>query len=223
MNFLKQNKLTIAIFLAFSLLALWSWPKTDKPIGLEGQSAKVEATATSSDTAQKSESIASGTDLKETKSTPEIAKNEIPRTKVTEAKIPSSRVPNLPPKEAPTGQIESTGTPTTASPQENISERNTVSASIQIGTDKYAVTLPENSTAYDALVYLKDNKGLEFSAKPFSGIGFFVDEMNGIRNDPKNSLYWGYYINGKSASIGASAYVLKNNDNILWKYDKIDF
>jgi hypothetical protein len=33
-------------------------------------------------------------------------------------------------------------------------------------------------------------------------------------NGPK---YWTFYVNGKQADVGASSYVTKSSDNIMWK------
>ena len=51
-------------------------------------------------------------------------------------------------------------------------------------------------------------------AKKYS-FGYFVTSINGVAGDgPK---YWIFYINGKSASVGASSYITKNSDRLTWK------
>jgi hypothetical protein len=45
--------------------------------------------------------------------------------------------------------------------------------------------------------------------------GEFVTSINGVAgNGPK---YWTLYVNGRQATVGASAYVTKNSDTITWK------
>ncbi|MEI8338173.1 MAG: DUF4430 domain-containing protein [bacterium] len=52
----------------------------------------------------------------------------------------------------------------------------------------------------------------------FSGLGFFVDSINGTKQG--NGYSWIYYINEKKATVGASTYKLQNNDSINWVYEK---
>lgn len=58
-----------------------------------------------------------------------------------------------------------------------------------------------------------------FSGKEYSGLGFFVEEINGVKNNTQEGRYWIYYINGKKAQVGISSYILKPNDIIMWKYE----
>ncbi len=45
--------------------------------------------------------------------------------------------------------------------------------------------------------------------------GEFVTSINGeAGNGPK---YWTLYVNGKQATVGASAYITKNSDTVTWK------
>ncbi|MDB5184975.1 MAG: hypothetical protein JWN38_783 [Candidatus Saccharibacteria bacterium] len=51
-------------------------------------------------------------------------------------------------------------------------------------------------------------------AKHYS-FGDLVTAVNGVAgNGPK---YWTFYVNGKQANVGASAYVTKDSDKIMWK------
>lgn len=51
-----------------------------------------------------------------------------------------------------------------------------------------------------------------------SKYGAFVNCINSVCSG--NNYYWMYYINGKSASVGASSYFPKSNDTIEFKYEK---
>jgi len=45
--------------------------------------------------------------------------------------------------------------------------------------------------------------------------GYFVTSIDGVAGTgPK---YWTLYVNGKEASVGASAYITKNSDRVTWK------
>jgi hypothetical protein len=51
-------------------------------------------------------------------------------------------------------------------------------------------------------------------AKHYS-FGYLVTSINGVAgNGPK---YWTFYVNGKEASVGASSYITKDSDKIMWK------
>jgi hypothetical protein len=58
-----------------------------------------------------------------------------------------------------------------------------------------------------------------FSTKNYPGMGQFVEEINGIKNDFKQNKYWIYYINNKSAIAGISQYIIQQGDIIEWKYE----
>ena len=62
-----------------------------------------------------------------------------------------------------------------------------------------------------------------FSGKEYPSLGFFIEEINGKKNDPTNDTYWLYYINGQLANIGISNYQIKQGDIIEWKYVKSKF
>ena len=65
---------------------------------------------------------------------------------------------------------------------------------------------------------LKSEGEVSFSGKEYSSMGFFVEEINGVKNDNLAGKYWIYYINGQSAQVGISNYIIKPNDLIEWKY-----
>lgn len=79
------------------------------------------------------------------------------------------------------------------------------------------------ATVYKTMQDLMAENKITFHATEYSGIGYFVDEIDNIKNDPKNGLYWIYYINGQSARVGVSLYSPKSNDIITWKYEKSKF
>lgn len=88
-----------------------------------------------------------------------------------------------------------------------------------INDEKYEKYLPADSTVYDLMVALKNNGQINFSGKNSAGLGFFVEEINGIKNNPSKNTYWFYYINGQKANVGISNYILKSGDVIKWQYE----
>ncbi len=84
----------------------------------------------------------------------------------------------------------------------------------------YEVFVSEGSTAYDLMVSVaSQHNDFSFKGREFSGLGFFVEEINGLSQDQKEGRYWIYYINSQSAPVGVSQYKVKENDVITWKYE----
>lgn len=94
---------------------------------------------------------------------------------------------------------------------------------VEIDGATYKIMMPENSTAYDLMSALKDNGKLTFSEKEYAGMGKFIEEINGIKNDVGKNTFWLYYINNAPAQAGISNYVLKPGDIITWKYEEAKF
>lgn len=101
--------------------------------------------------------------------------------------------------------------------------KNPVNVIMEISDKQYALQLPEKSTAYDAIQKLISDNKISASLKEFKGIGYFVEEINGLKNNNQTGEYWIYYINGQSAKMGISSYTLKNNDLIKWIYEHAKF
>lgn len=77
----------------------------------------------------------------------------------------------------------------------------------------------EGDSLLDAMSELKNSGQISFEGKEFSAMGFFVEEINGFKQLPRERKYWRYYVNNKEASVGISNYKLKNNDSIQWKLE----
>lgn len=92
-----------------------------------------------------------------------------------------------------------------------------------IGEKKYEIAVSENSTVYDLMNSLKQRGDINFNGKTSAGLGFFVEEINGQKNNTNTNTYWIYYINGEAAGVGISNYILKPGDIISWKYEKPQF
>ena len=101
--------------------------------------------------------------------------------------------------------------------------QNTVEVTIVINGQKYALNMPEKSTAYEAMAQLVADKKITMAFKQFIGLGYFVDEVDGVKTDKNSGKYWIYYLNDKPAQMGISNYILKNNDSLTWKYEVPQF
>ena len=102
-------------------------------------------------------------------------------------------------------------------------QQNCIDAEIKIGVTSYKLQVTSYTTVYDAMTILQQNSNFSFSGTTYSSLGFFVNEINGIKNDIKNNKFWIYYINDQSAKVGVSNYKLNNNDLIKWEYEESKF
>lgn len=51
------------------------------------------------------------------------------------------------------------------------------------------------------------------------GVNAYVIEINGRLADETKKEFWAFYINGKTAEVGAGSYKLKDGDKIEWKLE----
>jgi hypothetical protein len=80
--------------------------------------------------------------------------------------------------------------------------------------NKPTEVVQEGETALDLL-----KRDHQVDTKIYSGMGEFVISIDGIKPDSKR--FWAFYLNGKSSSVGASGYKLKDGDKIEWKLETI--
>ncbi len=97
-----------------------------------------------------------------------------------------------------------------------------VRVSLFIGDQQYSADIISGGTVYDLMTTLQNKGEFSFKSKEYAGLGQFIEEINGLANNPRQGQYWIYYINGQSADRGVSNYILKLNDIINWKYEKAE-
>lgn len=103
--------------------------------------------------------------------------------------------------------------------QESQGQENIIEATLVVEDRTYAVSLPKGSSAYDLMVKAQETSDFQFRGKEFPGLGFFIQEMNGLEQSPRLAKYWIYYINGTKAEVGISAYTVNSHDIISWRYE----
>lgn len=104
---------------------------------------------------------------------------------------------------------------------QNLSENNQeslIKVSLKIEDKNYETEISKESSAYELMQELK-MQGLQFSGLEYAGIGFYVTEINGLKEDKKSGLYWTLYINEKESNVGVSSLILKDGDSVEWKYE----
>ena len=103
---------------------------------------------------------------------------------------------------------------TTASSTAGVS---TIPVSLSVDGKRYTASVPEGSTIIELMRSL-ESAGLEFTGREYPSLGFFVESINGKKN--QKSLFWFLYINGVSSATGASQTRLNAGDSVQWRYKK---
>ncbi len=93
--------------------------------------------------------------------------------------------------------------------------KNTISITVIVGDATLHLVSQAGSSLYEALVSGKNSSYIEFSGKNYSGLGFFMTDIETFHSGDGKYLF--YYINGKEASVGVSSYLPKDGDIIEWK------
>jgi hypothetical protein len=93
---------------------------------------------------------------------------------------------------------------------------NTSLATLEVQDKKYQQEIEKEDSVYDLMEKIKNNpdNNFTFKVKNYPALGYFVDEINGVRGKP--GAYWIYYVNDKEASVGISNYIIKSGDIIRW-------
>ncbi len=93
---------------------------------------------------------------------------------------------------------------------------------LTVSGEEYNTEFKEGMTVYELMQILSASsiKPFMFSGQDYgASMGYFVTEINGIKNDPQAGKYWIYYINGESAKIGISNHIINKGYVIEWKYE----
>lgn len=85
-------------------------------------------------------------------------------------------------------------------------------------THTFSYSLKDGATALDALRDLNaQDPTMRLTTKTYTGLGDLVESMYEKTNGT-DERYWQYQVNGIEAQVGASAYVLKDTDNVEWEF-----
>jgi len=96
-----------------------------------------------------------------------------------------------------------------------------LAATIKVQDEIYEVVVLQGSSVFDAMEVAQE-QGFLFAGKDYMGMGFFVEEINGIQQTPQEKMYWIYSVNGEKAQVGVSSYVIEDNDVITFTYEGME-
>lgn len=94
---------------------------------------------------------------------------------------------------------------------------STVRASITVDGATYNTEIAEGSTLLAFMEKTQEETAFSFTGKNTEGIGFFVEEINGVTSTSEERSFWAYYVNGQQAQVGVSDYIVQSGDTIEWK------
>ena len=87
------------------------------------------------------------------------------------------------------------------------------------GSYSATLTLPAGATVYDALA----SCGVSFNAKA-TGYGMYVSSIAGLAEKEHGGMSgWMYSVNGSTANIACSSYVLSGGESIYWWYANVEY
>ena len=89
---------------------------------------------------------------------------------------------------------------------------------LSVGGKNYHGTVRAEATVLDAMNELASSSDFKFTSKEFSGMGTFVESINGKAG--ADGFYWILYINGTPSQTGASQTIVNSSDIVEWKYEK---
>jgi hypothetical protein len=86
------------------------------------------------------------------------------------------------------------------------------------GTEKQTPSIQyQGINGKTALEILKSTHQVQ--TQEYKGLGEFVQGIDGTV--PAKDEFWSFYVSGKQAQVGASAYITKNGELIEWKLEKV--
>ncbi len=120
---------------------------------------------------------------------------------------------------ASTGVVEKIEDITASNPQSPIaSEEKTIyqeRTTFKIGDKNLELYFNPGETLESAMNRMRLEGTIHFTGKEFPVLGFFVTEIENIKEGNGKFLF--FYINGAESNVGISNYKLKAGDHIEWK------
>lgn len=103
---------------------------------------------------------------------------------------------------------------------EDFEEKISVSLKIISSEDEKSYELGNISKKSTVLDILKKNIEIEYNNNYSYGV--FIESINGIKNGD-DGKYWQYYINNTLGDVAADKKILKEGDNVEWRFEEVPF
>ena len=80
------------------------------------------------------------------------------------------------------------------------------------------VEILKNDTAYSVLMRVCGEKNIAVKKRGSNFMGWYIEAVNGLAEDTTKGSGWKYEVNGVEPGKPSSAYPIKENDVLIWKY-----
>jgi len=100
----------------------------------------------------------------------------------------------------------------------DISAPAEATATFVVAGAPFTVAVSPDGRVLDAMRALASEGALAFTVREYPGLGAFVESINGQKS--AGGMNWMLYVNGVSASSGASLEPVRAGDVFEWKYEK---
>lgn len=91
-------------------------------------------------------------------------------------------------------------------------------ASLSVEGTRYQIPITIQTSVFNAMRALASTTAFNFSSREFSGMGEFVESINGKKN--ADGYYWILYVNGAASQTGASQTAVSPKDTVEWRFEK---
>lgn len=95
---------------------------------------------------------------------------------------------------------------------------STENAILLVDGTRYPFAVTAGMTLADAMRSLATTAGLRFTSSDYPGLGIFIESIGGRANS--DGYYWFLYVNGTSASRGASQTPVHPGDSFEWRFEQ---
>jgi len=227
---------TIVAVLGITSLAGWLLWNNSDPQLVEVEMITDVAAVDSSAEAMIAEDTATGTEPQiagttvtittaETTALAEVASDKTIVTEATAAQDDTTGIDVGTSTESSATESATTDTPAateTVSPAEPIETTETsvlVSATGPGVKELCEVAVTETTTVHKVMLSASDQCGFSYAGKKQGNLGFFVEEIAGLKQSVKDGFYWVFSVNGKKSQLGVSTRTVEPNDTIQWTYE----
>lgn len=83
---------------------------------------------------------------------------------------------------------------------------------------EYTLSIDGETTVLAAMEALSASSAFTFAGQEFPGLGFFVEEIGGLKN--ADGFYWTLFIDGKPSALGVSSARVTPSNHVEWRYQK---
>jgi hypothetical protein len=108
--------------------------------------------------------------------------------------------------------------------EEKPEEENLIEVKLKINNNGEIKIYPEKiepgGTVFDLMKKIKETGDFDFKYQD-SSMGVFVEEINGVKNNPSKNMFWLFYVNNKPSVTSVSNYKLLAGDEIEWKFEDV--